>query len=314
MRSSILPCAIVCALGLPALSAIGPWCTGFASRAIHAAPPKRPASPWIHFLSDFRNKHTDLPAKEVMTAASAEWKAMTDKQKTPFQEAFGALKKVYDQNKKTIVKSGKKEVVKSVKKRVNKSSKKKAVKSVKKDVVKPVKKKSATRVKKAVVKSVSKTAAKSANKKALTDDPEKPKRPVSPFLRFFNGYRTENSLLKLTEAAKKAGAVWKDMSVEEREPYQAPYQEEKSSYDGAMALYKARTRGPEKPKRPASGFLRFLSKYRTDNASLKLTEAAKKAGVAWKDMSVKEKEPYEAQYKEEKNKYDEAMKLYQASG
>merc|ERR1719507_1826712 len=209
---------------------------------------------------------------------------MTDKQKKPFQEAFGALKKVYDKNKKTIVKS--------VKKRVNKSSKKKAVKSVKKDVVKPVKKKSATRVKK--------TVAKSANKKALTDDPEKPKRPVSPFLRFFKGYRTENSLLKLTEAAKKAGAVWKDMSLEEREPYQAPYQEEKSRYDGAMALYKARTRGPEKPKRPASGFLRFLSKYRTDNASLKLTEAAKKAGVAWKDLSVKEKEPYEAQYKEEK--------------
>merc|ERR1719297_202369 len=74
------------------------------------------------------------------------------------------------------------------------------------------------------------------------------------------------------------------------------------------------TRDPEKPKKPLSAFFLFLSEYRTKNASLKPTEAPKLAAAIWKDMSSQQKQPYEKQYTDEKNKYDEAMKIYKASG
>merc|ERR1719433_2366733 len=89
---------------LPVLSAINPGSAGYASRAMDPTRPKRPASAWIHFLSDFRKKNTELPGKEVMTSAGKEWKAMTVLQKKNFQDIFDAAKKVYEVNKAEYVK------------------------------------------------------------------------------------------------------------------------------------------------------------------------------------------------------------------
>jgi len=169
-------------ISLPALCSITPWSTGFASRAVDPMRPKRPASSWIHFLSDFRKKNTELPGKDVMTSASKEWKMMNDLQKKPFQDIFVAAKKVYDVDQDAYVKSGQME--------------------------------------------------------AWKRDPEKPKKPVSAFLHFLGGYRTKNASLKVTEASKLAAAVWKDMSAEQKQPYEKQYKDEKNKYDEAMKLYK----------------------------------------------------------------------------
>jgi len=220
-----------------------------------------------------------------MMSASKAWKVMTVPQKKPFQDLYDAAKKVYDADQEEYVKSGKKE--------------------------------------------------------AWTRDPEKPKKPLSAFFLFLSGYRTKNASLKPTEASKLAAAMWKDMSSQQKQPYEKQYTEEKSKYDEAMKIYKASgkedawrertgkttartkskkgkkqalTRDPEKPKKPLSAFFLFLSGFRTKNTSLKITEAAKLAAATWKDMSKEQKQPYEKQYTEEKHKYDEAMKLYKASG
>jgi len=220
-----------------------------------------------------------------MMSASKAWKVMTVPQKKPFQDLYDAAKKVYDADQEEYVKSGKKE--------------------------------------------------------AWTRDPEKPKKPLSAFFLFLSGYRTKNASLKPTEASKLAAAIWKGMSSQQKQPYEKQYTEEKSKYDEAMKIYKASgkegawrertgkttarmkaktgkkeawTRDPEKPKKPLSAFFLFLSGYRTKNTSLKITEAAKLAAATWKDMSKEQKQPYEKQYTEEKHEYDEAMKLYKASG
>jgi len=170
-------------ISLPIVSSINPWSTGFASRTVDPMRPKRPASAWVHFLSDFRKKNTELPGKDVMGSASKEWKLMTSLQKKPFQDKYDAAKKVYDVDQDAYVKSGQKE--------------------------------------------------------AWRRDPEKPKKPLSAFFQFLSGYRTKNASLKPTEIAKLAGAIWKDMNAEQKKPYEKQYNDEKNKYDEAMKLYKA---------------------------------------------------------------------------
>jgi hypothetical protein len=192
MKANVVPLGFICRGGmpigslpapLPALSEVSHWPAGFASRAVDPSRPKRPASAWIHFLSDFRKKHKELPGKEVMTSASKTWKVMTVLQKKPFQDIYDANKKVYDVDKEEYVKSGQKE--------------------------------------------------------AWARDPDRPKRPLSAFFRFLDGYRTKHASLKATEAAKLGAAVWKDMKGEQKQPYEKQYKEEKNKYDEAMKLYKA---------------------------------------------------------------------------
>lgn len=168
---------------LPALSETSLWSAGFASLAVDPARPKRPASAWVHFLSDFRTKNKELRGKEVMMSASKAWKVLTVPQKKPFEDLYAANKKVYDVDQEEYVKSGQKE--------------------------------------------------------AWTRDPEKPKRPLSSFFRFLDGYRTKNASLKPTEATKLAAAIWKDMSGEQKQPYEKQYKEELGKYNEAMKLYKA---------------------------------------------------------------------------
>lgn len=171
------------ALSWPISSLLGSWSAGFASKVADPARPKRPASAWVHFLSDFRKANKEIPGKEVMTSASQKWKTMSVVQKKPFQDIYDTAKKEYDKAQEEYVKSGKKE--------------------------------------------------------DWTRDPEKPKKPISGFFLFLDGYRKKNASLKPTEASKLAAAIWKDMGKEQKKPYEAQYAEEKVKYDEAMKLYKA---------------------------------------------------------------------------
>merc|ERR1719285_1687141 len=117
-----------------------------------------------------------------------------------------------------------------------------------------------------------------------------------------------------------ASKAWKVMTVPQKKPFQDIYEAAKKVYDinqqeyvksGAKEAWK---RDPEKPKRPPPAFFLFLSGYRTKNASLKPTEASKLASAIWNDMSKEQKQPYEQEYTVARKTYDEALKLYKASG
>merc|ERR1712232_1539495 len=88
-----------------------------------------------------------------------------------------------------------------------------------------------------------------------------------------------------------------------------PYEAEKKVYEENMKAYvdsgkkDAWERDPDRPKAPASGYIRFATDFRKQTPSLKMTEASKLAAESWKELKPAEKQRYEAEYKAEKEKY-----------
>jgi hypothetical protein len=76
---------------------------------------------------------------------------------------------------------------------------------------------------------------------------------------------------------------------------------------------------PNAPKRPLSSYFFFSNERRektkkallAEKPEAKVTDVAKALGAAWKDLSPKKKEKYEAMAKEAKEKYTEQMKDYE---
>jgi len=145
----------------------------------------------------------------------------------------------------------------------------------------------------------------SGKRDAWVRDPEKPKRPKTGFIRFATEYRTKNPALKMTEASKKAGEVWKTMSAESKAPYEKLYTTEKAQYDKLMQAYK--DSGKEeawkanKPPTPAE-------KKKAKQEEAKAKEAAKKAKAKEKEAAKKAKEAA----KKAKDKEKEAAKKLKA--
>merc|ERR1711937_951516 len=73
-------------------------------------------------------------------------------------------------------------------------------------------------------------------------------------------------------------------------------------------------RDPERPKRPLTGFLRFVAEKRKSEPDVKATALLKKASEQWKAMSEVECKPYNQSYELEKARYAEELKAYKASG
>jgi len=73
---------------------------------------------------------------------------------------------------------------------------------------------------------------------------------------------------------------------------------------------------PNAPKRPLSSYMIFAGEARAsvvaENPGASIGEVGKALGARWKAFSAEEKAPFEAKAKEAKEKYQEAMKAYEA--
>ncbi|KAK8812865.1 hypothetical protein WA538_002599, partial [Blastocystis sp. DL] len=73
-------------------------------------------------------------------------------------------------------------------------------------------------------------------------------------------------------------------------------------------------RDPDLPKKPLTAYMLFNQAKRAEIKSAhpdySITEISKEIGKMWKDVSEKEKEDLEEQYKKAKEQYDEEMKKY----
>jgi len=79
-------------------------------------------------------------------------------------------------------------------------------------------------------------------KKKAKKDPNAPKRPKNGFMFFSDAKRadvTKDHGLKGKDAASKLGAMWKEMSDKEKEPYTKKAAEDKTRYEKDMEKYKA---------------------------------------------------------------------------
>jgi len=75
---------------------------------------------------------------------------------------------------------------------------------------------------------------------------------------------------------------------------------------------------PNQPKRGLSAYMFFANeqrdKVREDNPGIKFGEVGKKLGENWKALSDKQKEPYDAKAKADKQRYEEEKAAYTAGG
>merc|ERR1719482_1028530 len=96
-------------------------------------------------------------------------------------------------------------------------------------------------------------------------DPDRPVRPLSPYMRFLQKVREESAgTVPAKDVMRRAAQLWKEAEENTRAPFEAEYASERETYQGAMEDYKssgklaAWKRDPAKPKRPLTGWLRYL--------------------------------------------------------
>jgi len=172
-------------------------------------------------------------------------------------------------------------------------------------------------------------------------DPNAPKRPLSGYFMWMaSGVRdkllSENKGKKATEVLKICGDRWRKMPDKEKKIWQDKSQREKDVWDTKMKAYKKtnsfkefqkrkqeaamtkvknskKPKDNNKPKKPLSGFFRFVSKFRNDHSEMKVTEVTKAAGAEWKVLRKAEKQKYMDAAAKEQDKYQKDLKKYQQS-
>ena len=93
-------------------------------------------------------------------------------------------------------------------------------------------------------------------------------------------------------------------------------QKAKTAQKAKKAPAKKAKKDPNAPKRPLSSYMIFAGEARAsvvaENPGASIGEVGKALGARWKAFSAEEKAPFEAKAKEAKEKYQEAMKAYEA--
>jgi len=172
-------------------------------------------------------------------------------------------------------------------------------------------------------------------------DPNAPKRPLSGYFMWMaSGVRdkllSENKGKKVTEVLKGCGDRWRKLPDKEKKIWQDKSQQEKNVWNKKMKAYKKtnsfkkfqkrkqeaammkvknakKPKDNSKPKKPLTGFFRFVSKFRKDHSEMKVTEMTKAAGAEWKVLSKAEKKKYVDAAAKDQAKYQKDLEKYQKS-
>ena len=188
----------------------------------------------------------------------------------------------------------------------------------------------------------SKTTKEVAQAKKVAPPPalQKPKRPMSGYLRFCNQARpkitAENPGAKLGDISKLMGAQWRALSDKEKVPFNDAYNQAMVGHKKVMEEYnvklaalptppltptkggngkkKRKKKDPNAPKRPLNGYFRFQkvvkAKVKSENPEAKITEIAKLIGAQWKTMSDSDKAPFNDAFKKDMVTYNVALEAY----
>lgn len=148
-------------------------------------------------------------------------------------------------------------------------------------------------------------------------DPERPKRPLSAYLRFAASLREKG-----IKNMKDIGEAWNKLTPAEKKPFEEVASSENAVYQKKFDEYKssgkldAFKRDPAKPKRPLSAFFSWAQQERKspDVAGLPVSEAGKLLGARWKALPSERKAPLQEKCRAETETYNEKMKAYKESG
>ncbi|KAF5734769.1 high mobility group B protein 13-like [Tripterygium wilfordii] len=183
---------------------------------------KRPSTPYILWCKDqwneIKKNNPEAEFKEISNILGAKWKIVTAEEKKPYEEKYKAEKEAYLQ----VMAKDKRE--------------KEAMKLLEEELMQ----KTAMELLEQYVQ-FKQEADKKENKKAKKEkDPLKPKHPMSAFFLFSNERRA--ALIaggkSFVEVAKIAGEEWKNMTEEQKAPYEKESKKNKEKYSKEMEVYK----------------------------------------------------------------------------
>ncbi|XP_022733299.1 high mobility group B protein 6-like [Durio zibethinus] len=182
---------------------------------------KRPSPPYILWCKDqwneVKREKPEADFKEVSNILGAKWKTVTAEEKKPYEEKYQAEKEAYLQ----VIAKEKRES--EAMKLLEDEHKQKTAMELLEQYVQ-----------------FKQEAEKDTKKTKKERDPLKPKQPMSAFFLFSNERRaallTENN--NVLEVAKIAGEEWKNMTEEQRRPYEEMAKKNKEKYMQEMEVYK----------------------------------------------------------------------------
>ena len=157
---------------------------------------------------------------------------------------------------------------------------------------------------------------KKESKESKKKDPAAPKKNVNSFIMYCRDNRKKSKdahpNLKGTEITKKLAIDWNDISDEDKEKYITYAIEDKERYITAMKVYdptysdKSKKSGPKKGK---NAYLFFCADKRPElkeeHEDMDSKDITRELGRLWKDMSKKEKAPYQQRSDDDKKRYEE---------
>ncbi|GER33007.1 high mobility group family protein [Striga asiatica] len=182
---------------------------------------KKPSPPYILWCKDQWNEvkkaNPEADFKEMSTLLGSKWKAITDEEKKPYEEKYLAQKEAYLK----IIGNEKREH--EAMKLLEDEHKQKTAMELLEQYLQ------------------FKQEAEKDNKKTKKEkDPLKPKQPMSAYFIFSNERRVallaENK--KILEIAKITGEEWKNMTEQQKEPYEKLALKNKEQYLQEMEVYK----------------------------------------------------------------------------
>jgi len=169
-------------------------------------------------------------------------------------------------------------------------------------------------------------------------DPNAPKRPMSGYFMWMASGVRDKLLAEMggkdvAKIMKICGERWSKMAEEQKKVWQDKSKREKDAYAKKMVAYKKtdsfkefeikkrdtkvkgkkKPKDKNKPKRPLSGFFRFVRDFRKRNPQLKLTEVTKTAGQKWQVLDAAKKKAYMDAAASEQAKYKEDLARYKNS-
>ncbi|XP_057521584.1 high mobility group B protein 13-like [Amaranthus tricolor] len=182
---------------------------------------KRPASAYALWCKDqwneIKKENPDADFKEVSNLMGTKWKSLTPEDKKPYEEKYQSEKEAYLQ----IISKEKRET-EALKLLEDEQKQKTAMELLNQYL------------------EFMQEADKETKKTRKEKDPLKPKQPMSAYLMYSK--ERQSDLLgegnKLPEASKIIGEEWKNMSEEQKKPYEEIAKENKEKYLQEMEIYK----------------------------------------------------------------------------
>merc|ERR1711976_151221 len=165
-------------------------------------------------------------------------------------------------------------------------------------------------------------------------DDGRPKGKVTAYVFFVRHQHEVNKDIKLpfSEFSKQCSKIWKDMTLAEKEPFQAQADADKERYDEELKVFKANggvitnsngkptkksrqeAKDPDLPKRPRAAFFLYSvamrETVRLKNPGFKVTDVARELGRLWREVDEETKSKFQQEADVEKEEYHKKMAVY----